>query len=461
MAIPLVPTPRQSDFLKLTCREALYGGAAGGGKSEALLMWLAEGADLPDYSAIIFRRTYKQLVKSNDSLWAKASRLYRPMGAVPNKTDKQWRFPSGAMIEMGALEHEDSVEDYQGNSYHRVAYDELTQFSLDQYEYLVNSRIRKAPDYPITLGARAGANPGGIGHEAFKKRFITDEAIAATRHLKATDPSPPGTVFYATPDRAFVPARVADNPYIDLADYVKSLSQFTNPVTRERLMNGDWSIMPDGLIKPEWLREYSMQGEIVRLHDAAGRMVATIHQNDCRRFVTIDTAGSTKDLTRESKGKPHSWNVLGVWDYKNLGTMQALILRHVWRGRVGFTEMCSKLREVNREWRPSRMLVEDTIMGPDLYDLLRLELPLHTIGHGGKGKVERATKLLNMMSRGQVFLPQSETGWRGPLEAEWFSWQGLEDETNDQVDMAAYAAIECQASLNGGVVRFEFMPGRV
>lgn len=449
--IPLTPTPRQADFLNLTCREALYGGAAGGGKSESLLMWLAEGVHLPDYSSIIFRRTYKQLVKSNDSLWAKARRLFGPMGARGNKTDKQWIFPSGAIVEMGALEHEDSVDDYQGNSYHRAAYDEVTQFSLDQYEYITNSRIRKAPGYPVGLGVRCGANPGGIGHEWVKKRFITDAAIAATRHLRAKDPSPPGMIFFNGPNRAYVPARVADNPYLDLEDYVESLSQFTNPVTRERLMNGDWSVMPEGQIKPEWIRDYSMQGEMIRLHDATDKIVGVFHQNECRRFMTVDTAGSTKDKTRESKGKPHSWNVAGIWDYKYLGTMEALILRHVERRRCDFVEMCGLLEELHRDWQPSRIRVEDATMGPDLYSVLKNKIPIDLISTEGKGKVERATKLLNMLAKGWVFLPKSEAGWRHPLEAEWFSWQGLEDETNDQVDMAAYAAIEAGGGINGVV----------
>lgn len=438
--LPISPTPRQSDFLALTCREALYGGAAGGGKSEALLMWLAQGIHLPDYSAIIFRRTYKQLIKSNDSLWVKARRLFTPLGAIGNKTDKQWKFPTGALIEMGALEHEDSVEDYQGNSYHRVAYDELTHFSRDQYEYLANSRIRKPPGYPIALGVRSGSNPGGIGHDWVKRRFITDEALEQTRGFNATDPSPPGTVYYTPEGRAFVPARVADNPFVDLQDYVESLSRFENPVTRERLMNGDWSIMPEGLIKPEWLRYFTMQGQIIRLHNQAGSVLSAFDERECMRFSTVDTAGSAKDKTRESKGRPHSWSVAGVWDYKRLGTMSALICRHVWRGRVGFVEMCNVLRGIHRDWRPASIKVEDATMGPDLQNLLKHEIPIGLVATGGKDKVTRATDLLNMLSLGQVFLPQHENSWRTVLEAEWLSWQGLEEETNDQIDMAAYAA---------------------
>lgn len=457
--MPIRPTSRQAEFLALKCREALYGGAAGGGKSESLLMWLAEGIHLPDYSAVAFRRTYKQLMRSNDSLWAKARRLYVPLGARANKTSMQWIFPSGALIEMGALEHEDSVEDYQGNSYHRAAFDELTHFSQDQYEYIVNLRLRKSQGYPITLGARAGSNPGGRGHEWVKARFITEEAAKAVLEFEPWEPSPPGLVFEAAKGRMFVPARVADNPFLDREDYLASLAEHSNPVMRERMMNGDWTIAPDGLIKPEWVRDYEMQGEMIRLLEPAGGLTAVFHQNECRRFMTVDTAGSTKDRVREAKGKNKSWTVAGVWEFKNLGTRKALILRHVERKRAEFVDVCTMLRELRKEWRISRTIVEDATMGPDLYSVLRAEMPIELItptgGRGGTpGKVERATKLLNMLSKGEVYLPTPAPAWRRVLESEWFTWQGLEDETNDQVDMAAYAALAefKQGGVWGGVV---------
>src|SRR3712207_6285799 len=75
-----LPHPRQAEFLSLTCEEALYGGAAGGGKTEALLMWLSQGIEVPGYSAVFFRRTYAQLSKSNDSVVTKSHELFRPLG---------------------------------------------------------------------------------------------------------------------------------------------------------------------------------------------------------------------------------------------------------------------------------------------------------------------------------------------------------------------------------------------
>src|SRR5262245_14939001 len=123
------PHPRQAEFLNLKCEEALYGGAAGGGKTEALLMWLSQGVEIPGYSAVFFRRTYAQLSKSNDSPLTKSHELYRPLGGKYKGSEHKWLFPSGATIEFGHLPTEDSIFDYQGPAYHRVAYDELTQFS--------------------------------------------------------------------------------------------------------------------------------------------------------------------------------------------------------------------------------------------------------------------------------------------------------------------------------------------
>ena len=84
------------------------------------------------------------------------------MGGRWNGTQRQWTFPSAAMIEMGHLPLEKSTDDYQGPSYHRIAFDELTQFSESQYTYLF-SRMRRVEGYPIVLGMRATSNPGGKG----------------------------------------------------------------------------------------------------------------------------------------------------------------------------------------------------------------------------------------------------------------------------------------------------------
>jgi hypothetical protein len=85
------------------------------------------------------------------------------------------------------MQHEDSVHDYQGPAYHRVAFDELSQFSENQYVYLF-SRMRMRKDFPLPMGIRAASNPGGPGHAWVKQRFITPEAEQAIKQLPSRRP---------------------------------------------------------------------------------------------------------------------------------------------------------------------------------------------------------------------------------------------------------------------------------
>jgi phage terminase large subunit-like protein len=439
------PHPRQLDFLNLTCEEALFGGACAGGKTMALLMWLMEGIHVPGYSAVFFRRTYAQLVKSNDSPLTKSHELFKPLGGKYKASEYRWNFPSGASIEFGHLQHEMSVMDYQGPAYHRVAFDELTQFSESQYTYLF-SRMRMLKDFPIKMGVRAASNPGGPGHGWVRARFITAEAEKSLLSLGPFQPSPRGLVFWPAPHRAFVPARVADNPSLDIEDYVNRLRGNLSPVLRQRLLNGDWSVVEDAVIRLDWLRYYEMQGEMLKAFDGDGKHRWTIDGRQCQRFAVVDTAGTSAQKAAERKGKPPSWSVCQIWDY--WPDTKFLFLRHVWRDRVAWEGLKSGVRHTLDQWKPKKVLIENAHHGPPL----AAELPGFTTelistspgalrGESGKpGKLERATQLLNKLEKGEVFLPRYNNQWLPELESEWLTWTGLEDETSDQIDAASYAA---------------------
>jgi len=220
---PQAPTAKQQDFLDLDCFEALYGGAAGGGKSSCLLMAALQYVNEPRYSALILRRTYADLSLPG-AIMDRAQDWLRGTGASWNDKLKQWRFPSGATLQFGYLETEKDKYRYQGSELQFVGVDELTQFTESQYRYLL-SRLRRAEGSSVPLRARSASNPGGTGHEWVYKRFVTA----------------------AQDDCRFVPAKLDDNPHLDIASYKAALERLDS-TTRAQLLEGLWVRDDNGLV---------------------------------------------------------------------------------------------------------------------------------------------------------------------------------------------------------------------
>lgn len=217
------PHPRQHAFLWLNCFEALYGGAAGGGKSDALLMAALQYVDQPHYSALLLRKTYADLSLPG-ALMDRAHQWLAGTDARWNDTEKTYRFPSGATLTFGYLQTSNDKYRYQGSEFQFVGFDEATQFDEADYLYLA-SRLRKTDGDTIPLRLRAASNPGGRGHEWVKRRFIGPDA---KQH-----------------GRRFIPARLVDNPSLDQATYRASLD-LLDPQTRAQLLNGDWDARQPG-----------------------------------------------------------------------------------------------------------------------------------------------------------------------------------------------------------------------
>ena len=139
-------------------------------------------------------------------------------------------FPSGATLSFGHLQHERDRYNYQGGAYQFIGFDELAQFTSSQYLYLF-SRLRRLEGASVPLRMRAGSNPGGEGHDWVRQRFLVER----------------------DPRRAFLPAKLADNPYLDQEAYRDSLSQL-HPFERQQLLDGDWDVRPPGArFRREWL----------------------------------------------------------------------------------------------------------------------------------------------------------------------------------------------------------------
>ena len=156
--IPHTPTPKQLAFLLLGGQEALFGGSAGGGKTDALLMAALQSVDTPGYAALVLRRTYADLSLPG-ALMDRAQEWLGPTAARWHDTEKTWAFPSGATITFGYLEHELDKFRYQGSELSFCAFDELTQFTESQYRYLF-SRLRRLAGSDIPLRMRSASNPG-------------------------------------------------------------------------------------------------------------------------------------------------------------------------------------------------------------------------------------------------------------------------------------------------------------
>ena len=235
---PHIMHPKQQAYLTwTTTREALYGGAAGGGKSDTLLMSALQYICVPGYSALLLRQTYPQL-SGPDGFIDRCNAWLAGTGAVYVSTNKRWTFPSGATLSFDHCERDEDRYKFQSFAYHFVGVDELTQWKTDRvYRYVGFSRVRKPmqseslPACPhcgltsadIPLRTRAATNPGGPGNNWVYERFILDKK----------------------PERKFMPAKILDNPSLDAEAYIKGLNEL-DAIERARLLDGNWEIREEG-----------------------------------------------------------------------------------------------------------------------------------------------------------------------------------------------------------------------
>jgi hypothetical protein len=226
------PGPQAEAIAATWCQELLFGGSAGGGKTDYLLGDYLQ--DVPKYAdawqGVVFRRSYREL----EEIVTRSLQLYPPTGGVWEATRHRWVWSNGATLRLRYLERDVDVTRYQGHAYAWIGFDELGQFpSPYAYRYL-RSRLRSAKPVP-TKRMRATANPGGAGHHWLKAMFIDPEPLG---FQPLTDPE-------TGAERMFVPSRLTDNQILLGADphYAMRLKGMGSPELVRAMLEGDWSVI--------------------------------------------------------------------------------------------------------------------------------------------------------------------------------------------------------------------------
>jgi len=257
--IPVIPHARQAVFLTLDDKVALYGGAAGGGKSVALLASALMFCHLvPNYSALLLRRSFTDL-NLPSALIPLSHRWLDPTDARWSQSDHRWYFPNGATLSFGYLDTEADLTQYQSAEFQFVGFDELTQFTQYMFKYMF-SRTRKIRGMNVPIRIRGATNPGGVGHEWVKQYFITE-------------------------GRPFISAKLEDNPHLDQEEYELALAELPFNL-RQQLRYGNWDIKATGnMFSRSWFEtiepwEVPALKRIIRRWDLAATTVKKEKKRD-------------------------------------------------------------------------------------------------------------------------------------------------------------------------------------
>jgi hypothetical protein len=224
-----LPFPKQKQFHASPAKYRLFGGAAGPGKSKALLMEaVVQAHDNPGANTLLLRRTFPELEKSLLLYFRRD--VPRDLYKSFNESKHLVTWWNGSTTWFGYCQRESDVYQYQGAEFLFIGIDELTLFTLRQWQFLTSrNRCPLADAFPCMAGA---TNPGNIGHAWVKALWIDRQPAPGMEYPEEYDAN----------DYEFIPARITDNPiYADDQQYLKTLGALPSHL-RRAFLDGDWNV---------------------------------------------------------------------------------------------------------------------------------------------------------------------------------------------------------------------------
>ncbi len=263
----------QERFLSSPADIVIYGGAAGGGKTWALLMEPLRHIGKSGFSAVAFRRTYPEIMNPG-GLWDTAEMMYPALGARANLSDCSWIWPNGSLVKFAHMQHEKDKLGWQGSQVPLFLFDELTHFSEGQFFYMISRNRLGRSKLKVRPYIRATCNPDSCSWVA---KFIawwidplTGLAIQGRSGRVRWMARRGDEIVWGDSEEeliqqglelpksvTFIAAKITDNPILMTSDpgYMANLKTLSL-IERSQLLDGNWKIRPTAgnFFKREWFR---------------------------------------------------------------------------------------------------------------------------------------------------------------------------------------------------------------